>query len=90
MTVPFSQGPAICEEPTAADVLDCLASDASGYENASGLLRSFEGWAREYGYDPDSRKAERTFKTVQKQSQQLAVVLGTDAYNTLLWNVDRL
>ena len=57
MRVPFSQGSAHTVAPTTADVLDCLASDASGFENA----RSFEEWASEYGYDVDSRKAFRTY-----------------------------
>src|SRR5262245_1458008 len=51
MTVYFSQGPAISREPTLADVLDCLASDASGFENAG----DFTSWCSEYGYDSDSR-----------------------------------
>ena len=33
--------------PKAKDVLDCLASDASGTEN------SFEDWCSEYGYESD-------------------------------------
>lgn len=87
MTVPFSQGPAICREPTAEDVLDCMSSDASGYENA----RSFEEWAGEYGYDTDSRKAERVWNAVERQSKGLRRLLGSDeAYKSLLWNTERL
>src|SRR3990167_8432953 len=58
MTVYFSQGPAHSREPTAADLLDCLASDASTIDNA----RGFEEFCSELGYDTDSRKAERIFK----------------------------
>jgi hypothetical protein len=86
MTVHFSQGPAVCREPTAADVLDCLASDAAGYENA----RSFEDWCGEYGYDTDSRKAERTFRAVEAQSTALARLLSPDEFNALLFKVERL
>jgi hypothetical protein len=64
MTVYFSMGPAHTSEPEAAEVLDCLASDASGYDNA----RSFEDWCSEYGYDSDSRKAERTYKTIDRSA----------------------
>ena len=39
MTVYFSQGPAISREPTIEDVLDCLASDASGADSFEGLVR---------------------------------------------------
>lgn len=87
MTVPFSQGSAHTKEPSAEDVLNCLASDAAGYENA----RSFEDWCSEYGYDTDSRKAEKTFKTIERQATDLARLLGApSSYETLLWNTERL
>ena len=85
MTVPFSTGPAIEKEPTAEDVLSCLASDTAGYENANG----FEDWAGEYGYDTDSRRAERTWKAVEKQAEKLARFLPVDLYNDLLWDTER-
>ena len=86
MTTPWSQGSAITREPSAADVLDCLASDAVGIENAS----SFEEWCAEYGYDSDSRKAERIFQTCTRQSADLKALVGEDAYRTLLWDTERL
>lgn len=86
MTVYFSQGPAVSREPSAEDVLDCLASDAAGFENA----RTFEEWASEYGYDADSRKAERTYKAVERQTEALARLLPVDAYDRLLWHTERL
>jgi hypothetical protein len=72
--------------PEAADVLDCLASDAAGIENAQG----FEDWCSEYGYDVDSRKAERIYKTCQRQASKLKAFLGESEYEALLWNVERL
>ena len=86
MTVYFSQGSAHKKSPTLAEVLDCLASDASGVDNA----RSFEDWASEYGYDTDSRKAERTYHICEKQAQDLKALLGQDAYNQLLYDTERL
>lgn len=86
MQIYFSQGSAHKNAPTTADVLDCLASDASGYENA----RSFKEWANEYGYSDDSRKAERTYKVVKTNSIKLKSLLGGSAYETLLWKVERL
>lgn len=56
MTLYFSKG--IGHEgrrPTAAEVLDCLRSDASSVDNA----HSFEDWASDFGYSEDSRKALR-------------------------------
>lgn len=86
LTVYFSQGPAISKEPEAAEVLDCLASDAVGIENA----RTFEEWCGEYGYDTDSRKAERTFKACETQAAGLRRILGEEAYKALLWGTERL
>lgn len=86
MSVHFSQGPAHKDPPTAADVLDCLASDASGYDNAG----SFEDWCAEYGFDSDSRRAERTHRNVGRQAEALREILGTPAdYETLLYKVER-
>lgn len=85
MRVPFSQGPAHTKEPSAADVLDCLAMDACGFENA----RSFDDWCAEYGYDTDSRKAERIYNIIARQAAKLRAMLGQDNYETLLWNTER-
>ena len=81
--------------PTLADVLDCLASDANGYEDAKHVgchenCNPFYNWAREYGYDPDSRKAEKMFRTIKRQAEQLKRTLGQDAYEELLYNTERL
>ena len=85
-TVYFSQGSAYKKPPTLAEVLDCLASDASGVDNA----QSFEDWVSEYGYDTDSRKAERTYHICVQQAQELKALLGRDAYNQLLYGTERL
>lgn len=84
LTVPYSMGPAHSREPEAIDVLDALASDASGYENA----RSFEEWAEEYGYETDSRRAERVYRAVERQTTGLQRLMG-DKYRTLLWDTER-
>lgn len=85
MTVFFSQGPAVCREPTAKSVLSCLAMDASGYENAG----SFEDWCAEYGYDTDSRRAEKTYRAIEKQSADLLRVFGDAQYKKLLWDTEQ-
>ncbi len=66
--------------PSAADVLDTLASDATGYEAATG----FEGWCAEFGYDTDSRKAERTYRALERQTRRLKQWLDPKVYETLL------
>ena len=88
MTVPFSQGSAHRKPPTVEDVLDCLASDSAGVENA----RDFWDWAEEYGYlggtGEDARKAERTYKACVRQSEGLKELVGA-AYDDLLWKTER-
>jgi len=86
LTTYFSQGSGISRDPSAEDVLDCLGSDASGIEN----VNSFEQWACEYGYDTDSRKAEKTFKACERAAAKLEQFLGADEYQHLLWHTERL
>jgi hypothetical protein len=86
LTVTFSKGMGHHgAEPTADEVLDCLASDAAGIENA----QSFEDWCSEYGYDTDSRKAEKTFKACEHSARRLKAFLGDDLYDQLLWHTER-
>lgn len=86
LTTYFSMGSAHNgKAPNAAEVLDCLASDASG---ATG---SFEDWCSDYGYDTDSRKAEKTYKIIQRQSGKLRAFLGSDfTFENLLYRTERL
>lgn len=72
MTVPFSCGPAIEREPDAESVLECLLSDASS------AYQSFDDWCGDYGYDTDSRKAERTYRIVVSQAEKTKRLLADD------------
>jgi hypothetical protein len=86
LTIIFSMGMGHSgKQPHVNDVLDCLASDASSYDNAQG----FEDWAADFGLDPDSRKAERTYKAVQVSAAKLKRFLGDEAYETLLYKTER-
>lgn len=51
------------EEPTAYDILTCLQKYDVG---------SFENFCGDFGYDADSRKAEKTYKAVDKEYKSLA------------------
>lgn len=86
----FSQGSAHASWPTLEDVLDCLASDAAHVENAS----DFAEWAFEYGFELDTledyRKYENMYKVTQTIAYSLQRLLGDDAYDTLLWDTERL
>lgn len=86
LTTYFSQGYGITGEPKPEDVLNAFASESLGVENA----RSFEEWAREYGYDEDSRKAERIFKVCEKQVDKLKNFLGDELYHELLYKTESL
>jgi hypothetical protein len=70
LTVFFSQGSAHHAEPTAADVLGCLISDARGAD------QTFEQWCNDLRFDPDSRRAYRTYRVIQGQTTRLQQFLG--------------
>lgn len=74
------------KQPEVEDVLDCLAGDAQSIDNA----RSFEDWASNYGYDSDSRSAERSYQATLEASKNLRVWLGAERYRELLKEVERL
>lgn len=81
MTIPFYKGAGhYGAEPTIEEVLDCLLMDYSSWDSAN----DFEDWANEFGYDTDSRKAEKIYKKVEKQSRRLKQFLGDDLLNKLL------
>lgn len=50
-------------EPKMDDVMYCLYSDITGYEEC----RDFEDFAKCFGYDPDSRKAEAIYKAIEQE-----------------------
>lgn len=87
LIVPFSMGKGHNgAQPTVEEVLDCMASDAQGFEE----VQTFEEWADNYGYDSDSRKAKATFDNIERQSAELRSFLGEDAYQNLLFEVSAL
>ena len=51
---------------------------------------SFEDWAGDYGYDADSRSAERTYRAIGSQVDDLRRLLGEDALQELAFNTERL
>jgi hypothetical protein len=74
MTLYFSQGYGIQGEPTLESVLNCLISDSTCGE-------TFEEFCDNLGYDNDSRKAEKTFNTILKQTSKLKKLLGNNFNN---------
>lgn len=74
------------EPPTASEVLDCLAMDASGVESTG----SFESWAEDLGMDTDSRSAEASYRATVAQTDKLRKLLGSMDFRVLIENVERL
>jgi hypothetical protein len=77
-----------CEDgpPEIADVLDAIAAEAAIVEAAD----SFEEWAVQMGFDPDSRYGERVFRAARRQATRLRALLGDEDYDQLLWQTKRL
>lgn len=74
------------KKPTVAEVLDCIASDAMGYENT----KNFEDWATEYGYNISLRRTETIYENVKNEVRKLKNFLEKEAYETLLWETERM
>ena len=53
--------------PTAYEILSCIEKEEH---------ESFESFCDEYGYDPDSRKAEKIFHACQKQAKEVNEIFG--------------
>ena len=80
----YYQGTGVTAEPTALDVLACLLTDSEGYDNST----YFEDWADEYGYDPDSHKAEALYEEIGEQRKALYDFLS-DGYDGRYSHYDR-
>ncbi|NCP98208.1 hypothetical protein GW796_00715 [archaeon] len=85
--ITFGVGNAQFPDPTLKDILESLSLDA----NVKDYLR-FESWASDFGYNVDSREAEKTYKSCQKAAEGLSKVLGgTEKINKLtelLYEID--
>jgi hypothetical protein len=81
MTLTFSKGIGHNgAEPTTAEVVECLASDASLIDNAP----TFADFCAELGYDEDSRKAERTYGQCKRQAESFRRLMGSE-YNATVY-----
>lgn len=69
-----------------ADVLNSLRIDAESYIMAP----SFRDFAGEYGFDADSRAAERTWRACQRMATRLESLLGGDIFQELLEGTEPL
>ena len=71
MSLNYYTGSGVKEAPTTASVVNNLALDAHG----ATYSETFEEWAAEFGYDEDSRKAERIYNACKLQAKRLGVLL---------------
>ena len=72
-------------EPKLTEIFDCMALNSAGITNA----RDFADWCSEYGYNTNSRKAERMFRACERQASKLRAFMGETDYETLLWQIER-
>ncbi len=76
-TTPFWTGSAHAW-PSTSDVVNCLISDCSMLASYGDNPPSFEEWAADYGYDSESRSAEKTYRDVIAQGERVRRLLGDD------------
>ena len=80
MSSPYTQGSAYDAPPKADSVLYSLASDASGAD------ATFEDFCSDYGYDNDSRTAERTWDACRETELQLRRMFGPKYDDVQKWS----
>lgn len=61
------------EIPPLEDVLYSLIQDSSVLDHPN-----FDAWAIDYGYDPDSKSAEKIYNACRENALMLRIVLGED------------
>jgi hypothetical protein len=74
----YWQGIGISHDPRADDVLDCLMVDALAGD------QTFDDFCADFGYDSDSRKAEKIWRACQLVAKNMKRLLGKD-YETFLY-----
>ena len=70
MTFPYYGGGA-ASDPTAEDVVEDMV------RNAETLQCGFDVWAADYGYDVDSRSAERIFRACRDLGERFVILVGS-------------
>ncbi len=73
-------------QPEVVEVLDAVAAEAAVVEDTG----TYEQWALHMGFDPDSRRGERVYRSERRQARLLRALLGEEDYRELLWETERL
>lgn len=82
MTVTFFTGRGWKREPELGDILEIILKDTI-YS-----VYSFEDFASELGCDPDSRKAKKIYKGVQKMAKKVNRVFSKEEQEELITYLD--
>lgn len=72
------------EDPTAGEIISSLASDVREFHNGGIGGIGFDTWVKDLGYDPDSRKAETTYRLCARFYLELRSMLGGEVLSELL------
>ena len=83
MALPYFTGCSWQREPDLEDILGTLLTDAAYYDY------SFYDFAREMGYDLDSRKAEKIYKEIQKQTEKLNRIFSEEEQEEMLTYLEK-
>lgn len=67
-----------------------LGSDNGAPELGEVLTHTYEQWAQQMGFDPDSRQGERVYRAARREAKRLHQLLGDEQYTQLLWQTERL
>lgn len=88
LETPWAQGVRVEESPTdtPADVLDALVGEAQIVDQNN----TFEAYAEEFDYNPDSRSAYRRWERMVAFALKLDKFLGPGQLTYLVENVERL
>jgi hypothetical protein len=72
--------------PKVGEVLSCLAFDAASVEETD----DFDEWANDYAIDMWDGEALRMYRACEKIRDDLRKLLGSEAYEELLYKTERL
>lgn len=89
MVTPWMQGVGITADPTeqTAEIADSLVSDVWSYRQRD----NFEDWAEDFGYDTDSRAAEKIYNAIGALADAVVALFdGREQFEYVATEIDRL
>lgn len=90
MSLPFTQGSALTDPPSLADVLDCIASDASLVDEYADPVELALSLGETIENTEDVQRAKATHEAITRNRAELRRILGSDeALDALLYEVGR-